>query len=259
MGHPKNLIQQQFGGHADKYATSTVHARGESLARLLELTKPQAHWLALDVSTGAGHTALTFAPHVAQVTAVDLTPEMLQTASRLANERGITNIEFKSADAHALPFDDNTFDLITNRIALHHYSDARQAIAEMVRVCKSEGWVGFTDNVVPPEKVTAGHINHWEQMRDPSHHWEYPVARLEAMFTEAGVTIEHTQELEKEMEFEPWADRMGASTELKAQLRQWLANAPQAVQAWLKPRRDGERLFFTLHEVVLVGRKKQGK
>jgi ubiquinone/menaquinone biosynthesis C-methylase UbiE len=256
MQNSNRLVQQQFGANADKYATSAVHARGESLARLVELTKPQPYWRALDVSTGAGHTALTFAPLVADVVAVDLTPEMLQTAQRLANERGIINIQFKPADAHALPFDDNTFDLVTNRIALHHYQDAHQAIRELVRVCKSNGWIGFTDNIVPPDKVTAGHINHWEQMRDPSHHWEYPAARLEAMFVEVGVTVEHTEELEKEMEFAPWADRMSASAELKAQLRQWIANAPDAVQAWLKPRYEEERLFFTLHEVVIVGRKK---
>ncbi len=255
MDEATKLIQQQFGVNADNYATSAVHARGESLARLLEWTKPQADWLVLDVSTGAGHTAFTFAPHVANVIAVDLTPEMLLTARRLANERGITNIEFKPADAHTLPFEDNSFDLVMNRIALHHYTDARQAVKEMVRVCKQGGLIGFTDNVVPPDKVIAGHINHWEQLRDPSHHWEYPVARLEAMFTDAGVTIEQTEKLEKEMEFDPWADRMGASAELKAQLRQWIANAPEAVQEWLKPRHEGDQLFFTLHEVVLIARK----
>jgi ubiquinone/menaquinone biosynthesis C-methylase UbiE len=209
----------------------------------------------LDVSTGAGHTALKFAPLVKRVIASDLTPQMLETARKLAVERSVINVEFKPADAHALPFEDNTFDLVTNRIALHHYTDARRAIGEMVRVCKPGGLLGFTDNIVPPDKVTAGHINHWEQMRDPSHHWEYPLPRLVAMFTEAGVTVQHTQELTKEMEFDPWADRMGASEELKVKLRQWLDAAPEPVRAWLMPRKDGARLFFTLHEVVLIARK----
>lgn len=246
MDNSSMLIQRQFGAHADKYATSAVHAHGESLARLMELIKPQAHWLVLDVSTGAGHTALNFAAHVADVIAVDLTPEMLQTARRLAEERGLTNIEFRPADAHALPFDDNTFDLVSNRIALHHYTDARQAIREMVRVTKPGGLIGFTDNIIPPDKVTAGHINHWEQLRDPSHHWEYPTARLIAMFSDAGVTVDHVEELEKEMEFDAWAERMGASNDLKATLRQWLANTPVPVQAWLKPRAEGEQLFFKI-------------
>lgn len=255
MTDANKLIQDQFGANADKYATSAVHARGESLARLLELTHPQANWLVLDVSTGAGHTALTFAPRVRRVIATDLTPQMLDTARRLANERGIANIEFKPADAHALPFADNTFDLVTNRIALHHYSDARQATAEMARVCKQGGLVGFTDNIVPPDKVTAAHINHWEQLRDPSHHWEYPLARLESMFADAGLHIEHSESMTKEMEFDPWADRMGASEDLKAKLREWIAAAPAPVQEWLLPRHDADKLFFTLHEAVILARK----
>jgi len=164
MADPNQLIQKQFGAHANEYTTSAVHAQGASLARLIELTQPQSHWHVLDVSTGAGHTALAFAPHVARVIASDLTPQMLDAARQLAQARGIANIEFRDADAHALPFDDAMFDLVTNRIALHHYTDARKAIAEMARVCKPRGIVALVDNIAPPDKVTAGAINHFEKL-----------------------------------------------------------------------------------------------
>lgn len=255
MDDSNKLIQQQFGTHADKYVTSDVHAKGESLARLVELTHPQSNWQVLDVSTGAGHTALTFAPKVARVVACDLTPQMLNAAEKLANERGITNVEFKPADAHALPFEENTFDLVTNRIALHHYSDARKAIAEMARVCKPGGLIALTDNIVPPDKVTAGHINHFEQVRDRSHNWEYPVARLEAMFADAGLKVEHSEAFSKEMEFDPWVNRTSASEETKKELRQWLRNAPEPVRQWLTPRWDGDKVFFALHEAIIIARK----
>ena len=73
----KSLAQQRFGRAAADYATSEVHAKGASLTRLVELTEPKPHWRVLDVATGAGHTALAFAPHVAKVTATDITEEML--------------------------------------------------------------------------------------------------------------------------------------------------------------------------------------
>ncbi|MBI4790042.1 MAG: class I SAM-dependent methyltransferase [Chloroflexi bacterium] len=126
---------------------------------------------------------------------------MLDAARKLANERCIVNIEFRPADVHSLPFEDNKFDLVTNRIALHHYSDARKAIGEMARVCKPGGIVALTDNVVPPDKVIAGHINHFEKMRDRSHNWAYPAARLEAMFADAGLKVEHTEAFPKEIEY----------------------------------------------------------
>lgn len=256
MDDANNLIQQQFGAHANNYVTSPVHAQGPSLARLLELTQPQHDWLVLDISTGAGHTALTFAPHVARVIACDLTPQMLDAARQLAEERGMTNIEFKPADAQALPFDDNTFDLVTNRLALHHFTDARRAIAEMARVCKRGGIVALDDNVVPPDKVTAGYINHFEKLRDPSHNWAYPTVRLEVYFADVQLVVERRDTLRKEMEFEPWADRMGASTETKAQLRQLLMDAPDAARKFWSPRIDGEKMFFALTEAIIVGRKK---
>lgn len=255
MDDPNHLVQQQFGANAEKYATSPVHAHGASLARLVQLTQPQHTWLVLDVSTGAGHTAIAFAPYVKQVVAVDLTPPMLATAQKLADTRGITNIEFRPADAHALPFDDETFDLVTNRIALHHYTDARKAIQEMARVCKAGGLVALDDNVVPPDKITAGHINHWEQMRDPSHQWAYPAVRLETMLTDAGLRVDHTEPLTKEMEFDPWADRMNAGAERKQQLRQWLDASPEGVRAWLLPRPESDKMFFTLHETILIAHK----
>ena len=95
----KELVQRQFGANAAAYVTSKVHAKGDSLPRLIELVKPQAAWRALDVATAAGHTALTFAPHVAHVTASDLTSEMLVQATKLAASRGVANIDFAKADA----------------------------------------------------------------------------------------------------------------------------------------------------------------
>lgn len=255
MKDSKNLVQRQFGAHASDYASSTIHAQGPSLARLLELTQPGPDWLVLDVSTGAGHTALAFAPHVKGVIAIDVTPEMLGVARQLTEERFIKNIEFRPADAQALPFYDNMFDLVTNRIALHHYPDARKAIEEMARVCKPGGLVALVDNIVPPDKVTAGYINHFEKMRDPSHNWAYPLVRLEAMFAHAKLKVEHSETLRKDAEFDEWANRMGASEETKVKLRQRLIDAPGAVKEFLTPRTDGDKMFFALTEAIIIGRK----
>jgi ubiquinone/menaquinone biosynthesis C-methylase UbiE len=255
MNDSGDLIRQQFGAHAHAYATSAVHAQGTSLARLVELTQPQHHWIVLDVSTGAGHTALVFAPHVARVVATDLTPEMLDEARRLAQERAVANVEFKPADAHVLPFEDNTFDLVTNRIALHHYLNARKAVAEMTRVCQRGGIVALVDNVVPPDRLTAFYINDFEKLRDPSHNWTYPVAQLEAYFAKAQLRVEHVETIRKELEFESWAKRMGASAKTKAQLRALLRDAPDGVRAFLTPRTAGKKLFFSLTEAIIIGRK----
>lgn len=50
----KSLVKEKFGAAAADYAASAVHAKGPSLARVVELVAPQSHWRALDVATGGG-------------------------------------------------------------------------------------------------------------------------------------------------------------------------------------------------------------
>lgn len=251
----KDRVREQFGAHADKYVTSQVHAHGESLARLVELVKPQREWRMLDVSTGGGHTALAFARHVHSVVATDLTPEMLFAAERFIRGQGVSNVEFGIADAEMLPFRDGAFELVTNRIALHHYADAYKAIKEMARVLAAGGILGFTDNIVPPHKQTAGYINRFEKVRDPSHNWCYPLVRLESYMTDAGLEVFYTEDSYKRLDFEEWADRMGCSAETKAHLRKILDDAPSEVRAFLDPREQDGRLSFQLAEGTIIARK----
>jgi ubiquinone/menaquinone biosynthesis C-methylase UbiE len=255
MADTKDLVKQQYGAHAEGYVTSTVHAKGESLKRLVELVQPQTTWRGLDISTGGGHTALAFAPLVHSIIASDLTPEMLGAAEKFMRSQGVTNVAFKLADAENLPFRDGEFDLVTNRIALHHYPDAPKAIREMARVMKQGGVLGFTDNTVPPNKQLAGVINHFEKLRDPSHNWCYPIERLQRYFEEAGLRVTHVEESPKHMEFEPWADRMGCSEETKAELNRLLDTASLEAREFFNPRMEDGKLFFSIRESIFIAHK----
>ncbi len=252
----KSKVQAQFGASSDAYAVSDVHAKGESLGLLVEMVQPQATWLALDVATGAGHTALAFAPHVSRVIATDLTAEMLAKTAQLAAQRGLTNLETRPADAENLPFDEATFDLVTCRLAFHHFPNPRQALAEFARVLKPGGVVGLTDNLTIPDKQAAGYYNAYEKLRDPSHHWVYPLARLQTMFEEAGLTVEQVSPtLTKEFEFHEWADRQHVSPENKAKLLEMMRHLPEALQPLFAPRWAEGTMYFSLWEAVLVAQK----
>lgn len=251
----KAKVQAQFGPSSDAYATSDVHAKGESLGLLVELVNPQPDWVALDVATGAGHTALAFAPRVARVVATDLTVEMLTKTAELAAQRGLTNVETKPADAEALPFDDASFDLVTCRIAMHHFPNPRQALAEFARVLKPGGVVGLADNITVPDKQAAGYYNAYEKLRDPSHNWVYPLVRLQAMFEDAGLKVEATRELSKEFEFHNWADRQHASAATKEKLLEMMRNIPESLQPLFAPRWADETMYFSLWETVIVARR----
>lgn len=248
----KNKVKSQFGQAAESYATSAVHAKGEGLSTLAELITPQADWQALDVATGAGHTALLFAPHVAQMIASDLTEPMLNKTAELAEQRGVTNVETRQADAETLPFDDAAFDLVTCRLGLHHFPNARQAIHEFARVLKPHGLLGFTDNVTVPDKKAAGYYNAYEKLRDPSHNWAYPAERLQAMFEQAGLHVQATRRLSKELEFHEWADRMRVSDGDKEKLQTMMTNLPDSLRPLFQPRWADETMYFSLWEWVCV-------
>jgi len=253
----KSTVQSQFGPAAGEYATSDVHARGESLKLLFELVDPQPDWRMLDVATGAGHTAHTFAPHVAQVIATDLTEQMLNKAAELAAQQGLNNVETRYADAEALPFDAASFDLVTCRMAFHHFPTPRQALSEFARVLRPGGLLGFTDNVTVPDKQAAGYHNAYEKLRDPSHNWVYPQVRLEAMFEQAGLQIEKSSQLlMKDLEFHEWADRQHVSPENKKKLLEMMRNIPAALQPMFNPRWTDETIYFSLWELVIVARRR---
>ena len=146
-----SLVQKKFGEAAADYAASTVHAKGESLARLVALVQPKPSWRVLDVATGAGHTALTFAPLVAKVMASDITDQMLAEARKLAAERGLGNVKTARAKAEDLPFPDMSFDLVTCRLAAHHFDKPRAFVAEAYRVLMPGGVLALVDNISPDE------------------------------------------------------------------------------------------------------------
>lgn len=251
----KELVQKLFGAHAEAYVSSRVHAQGASLKRLVELVQPQANWQVLDVATAAGHTAYVFAPHVAHVTATDLTPEMLTVAGKLAAERGITNVTLELADAEALPYTDNTFDLVTCRIAPHHFPDINRFISEAVRVLRAGGILAVVDNVVPNDTLTADYVNAFEKLRDPSHNRAWSVDEWVQGFVAAGL-VQITQEVApKAMEFTPWANRMEPTPETIEELRRLLLEAPESVATYLQIYSTEEEHFFTLTEAIIMGRK----
>src|SRR5690349_13603617 len=99
-----SVVRNQFGAVASAYATSAVHAGGPDLEALVKAAAAAGTEEVLDLGCGAGHTAIALAPLVRHVVAVDLTPEMLDVARTLAETRRAKNIEFRQADATALPF-----------------------------------------------------------------------------------------------------------------------------------------------------------
>lgn len=256
MSELRDRVQRQFGAHAQNYVTSKDHAEGESLDRLVALLPWAPGWRALDVATGGGHTALAIAPHVAEVVASDLTPAMLAAAEVFLRGRSLTNVAFETADACALPFEAAAFDLVTCRLAAHHFPDCDAFVRETARVLRPGGWLALIDNVTPPEPRAARFVNAFEKLRDPSHAWEYAAVDWEAFCQAAGFRVHLLEHYRKPLQFEPWCDRMSVPARTRQQLRLMLFQAPTAGRDALQPAFHGDPLIgpieFSLGEILLL-------
>lgn len=248
----KKQVREQFGAHADSYKSSEVHARGASLARLVELVDPQPTWFVLDIATGAGHTAAAFAPFVKQVVAGDITPEMLAQTRQLAKEQGLSNVRIETADAESLPFDHASFDLVTCRIAPHHFSAIPAFISESYRVLKPSGLLAVVDNVVPPG-MAGDYVNAFEKLRDPSHVRCLTTRAWSEALSTAGFDVLKQEELEKTMDFDFWAKRHDA--DLRAYLLALLFQAAEETSRFLQPRSQEGKITFQLREGLFICQK----
>ena len=250
----KDLVRKQFGLHASAYVTSQVHAKGASLSRLVDLVQPQPDWRVLDLATGAGHTALAMAPHVAHVLASDLTADMLSVAEDLARERGVTNISFEMADAEETPFAGGEFDLVTCRIAPHHFPHVDRFVLEAHRVLRAGGTFAVVDNVVP-EGSAGDYVNRFEKLRDPSHHHALALDEWRQALEKAGFVVTNVEAAPKRMAFQPWAERMGAAEEMIVELRRMLESAPNEAADYFRAELDGDGLHFYLSEAIVISQK----
>lgn len=254
MNLNQDLVTRQFGPNAAAYAVSATHAAGESLARVVERVQPQPQWRALDVATGAGHMALALAPHVREVVASDITHEMLRTAERLARERGLANVNYKRADAMALPFRIFSFDLVTCRIAPHHFARVDRFAAECARVLKPGGVLAIVDNIAPDD--AAPYVDSLERLRDPSHVHCLTASEWLRMFAQNGFVVEHQETLSKRMNFATWINQQKTPPDTERALTRMLREAPAAAAWWLRPEIDAEGTVtsFRLTEGLFVCR-----
>lgn len=106
---------------------------------LVEYARPTAGMSVLDVASGTGEPAISLATRVGEqgrVTALDLSAELLEIAARRAQTRGLHNFTTQVADAHSLPFPDNSFDLATSRFGVMFFRETAVALSELLRVLR---------------------------------------------------------------------------------------------------------------------------
>lgn len=136
-------------GDYHRFATETVWPLGPVLVEACGITRGQR---VLDVAAGTGNTAIRAALTGAQVIASDLTPDNFDAGRREAAAQGVA-LEWVEADAEALPFTDDDFDVVTSSFGAMFAPDHQAVASEMLRVCRSGGAIGMIN--FRPEGLAA--------------------------------------------------------------------------------------------------------
>src|SRR4051812_21783140 len=118
---------EQFGRQSRHYAKGHVLENVDDIRAAVGHMGLPAKAKVLDVATGAGHTGLFFAGLGHDVTLADIAQPMLDRALEAARERGLS-VKTRLHAAEELPYPDGSFDLVTCRVAAHHFSSPAQLV-----------------------------------------------------------------------------------------------------------------------------------
>lgn len=253
----KAVVRAEFNKQAPLYASAAAVSNPERHARLLAFVDPPAGGRMLDVATGPGYIAATFASRCQEVIGIDLTPNQIAQAERLRAERGLDNVRFQVGDAENLPFPAESFDLVSCGWAFHHFPLPGRVLAEMARVGRAGGLVVLDDVTSVENPTRAGYHNAVERLRDPSHTRALPLSELFRRLDEAGLRPLRCETYALDQEVEGWLTRAQTPESRAAVVREWLtADAEaQGQLSGIDTRWQDGALHFTHTLVRLVARK----
>jgi len=187
---------------AEAFRESPTHREGADLDLMVDWCEPGPEVKVLDVATGGGHVARRLREEGCTVVTVDPAPGMKADVV---------------APADHLPFEDGSFDVVTCRIAAHHFPDVAAAVTEIARV--SNRLLVIEDNLFRGE-----HVEEAERLRDPTHIRCYGEDEWKELVTGAGFEVEQVEHFDRRQSVDAWLDRVDTPADAAARIRELLSD-----------------------------------
>lgn len=255
MDHDDRILDQ-FSKQAIPFSEARPISDEDALDRLIGFAGVRPDSDLLDVACGPGQLALRAARTARHVTALDVTPAMLERGLELAADMPTANIDWRLGSSYQLPFDDESFDVVTCRYAFHHMERPFDALQEMFRVTRHCGAVVVCDGVASdnPEKARA--FNDFERKRDPSTVRFMTEGELIALFISAGCPASAALRYRMPAELEGLMNTsFPESQEIAEEIRQSLIASEADDSLGLLTCKKGKRYLFSYPILALQARK----
>lgn len=252
--------RDQFEKQSDRYGKTHILADTSDVAAGLEGVGFSSGATALDVATGGGHTALYLANLGLRVTAADISPAMLANARKLAEERGFF-LETCLHEAEKLPYPDAAFDLVTCRVAAHHFSDREAFLRETVRVLKPGGYFLLIDGSVPDGEPEAEEwIHQVEKYRDPSHGRFLSPSAWQTLCDTAGLKVRGCQlQPLKQPDLEWYFQTAATSRENRKKVQSLVTAAPEPARRVFSLGEEDGKIVWWWPRLTLLAQKQNGE
>ncbi|MEO8353885.1 MAG: class I SAM-dependent methyltransferase [Chthoniobacteraceae bacterium] len=252
----QQAAQEQFARQSRNYGRNHILADVRDIVEALGSIPLPAQMDVLDVATGGGHTGLHLASLGHRVTCSDLAPAMLERVREAAAERGLS-IETREHPAEALPYPDGSFDLVTSRVAPHHFSSPRDFVRESARVLRTGGYFLLIDGSIEDGQFEAEAWSHeLEKLRDPSHARFLTPSQWRELCINAGLRVSRTNlQPMKQPDLEWYFETAGTPPENRAKVRRMIATAPVSVRHLFRLGEEEGRIVWWWQRLTLIARK----
>lgn len=253
----QQAAQEQFARQSRSYGSGHILADTSDVAAALSLINVPSVARVLDVAAGAGHTGLHLASLGHHVILADIAAPMLERVREAAAERGL-HVETKQHAAEDYPYADASFDLVTCRVAAHHFSSPETFIGETARVLRSGGCFLLIDGSVEDDAREAeAWIHRVEKLRDPSHaRFLSPRAWKELCARQGLDVISAELQPMKQPDLEWYFDTAATPSANRDKVRTLVVNAPPEARASFRLGDETGRTVWWWHRLTLIAQKR---
>jgi SAM-dependent methyltransferase len=252
----QQAARDQFQRQSANYGKSHILANTDDVAAALSGIEIPPDASALDLATGGGHTAVYLASRGYSVIAADISPAMLESARGLAAERGMA-LQVGLHEAEKLPYSENSFNLVSCRVAAHHFSDREAFVREVTRVLKPGGHFLLIDGSVPDgEPVAEEWIHKLEKLRDPSHGRFLSPTAWRELCQRNGLQVLRCETVPfKQPDLEWYFQTAGTTLENREKVRRLVRNAPEPARRVFRISEEDGKIVWWWPRLSLVAQK----
>lgn len=256
MSDPVEVSRAQFDRQAPCYGGGHILRDVSDVARALDSLDAAELSPALDVATGAGHTAAYLAARGIDVTAADISEGMLDETRKLAAQRGL-RIPTRRHAAESLPYGGGSVGLVSCRVGAHHFADIARFLGEAFRVLRPGGWLLVIDGAAPEDAPEAEEwLHRVEKLRDPSHGRFLRPSAWRTLAIGAGFAVRQCGTLPfKQPDLEWYFRTAGTSEANRAEVLELVDEAPEEARRVLGLASEDGKIVWWWPRLTLLARR----